>query len=319
MFDIDFLTLGAVAMIVLGIGVFMLYYSVKIVSYEDVTLRVQEVVVESRVDEQLTITSIETRDLTGTIIDRLLIPAFRRLGNLIGRFMPGSAIEKTNRDLAIAGNPLRMGAREFYGLRVLFMIIGVALGILVLSRGIDTNGIGASLLLLLFMFLAPVSWLSKRVKNRRKSISKGLPDALDMLSVCASAGLGFDQSLQRLSAEWDTPISEEFSRMLSEMELGISRQEALRNMEMRLQISELSSFISIIIQSEKLGMSIAETLQAQAEQMRIDRRFKAQEIAQKMPAKMLFPLAFLILPAIMAVLLGPSVPVFIDLFFNVLS
>lgn len=315
----ELLTLSAVAMIVLGIGVFMVYYSVKIVTNEDVTLRVQEVVVDSRVDEQLTITSIETRDLTGTIIDRLLIPAFRRLGNLIGRFMPGSAIEKTNRDLAIAGNPLRMGAREFYGLRVLFIIIGVALGILVLSRGIDTNSIGASLLLLLFMYLAPVSWLSRRVKNRRNSISKGLPDALDMLSVCATAGLGFDQSLQRLSAEWDTPISEEFSRMLSEMELGISRQEALRNMEMRLQISELSSFISVIIQSEKLGMSIAETLQAQAEQMRIDRRFKAQEIAQKMPAKMLFPLAFLILPAIMAVLLGPSVPVFIDLFFNVLA
>jgi len=85
-----------------------------------------------------------------------------------------------------------------------------------------------------------------------------------------------------------------------------------------LQISELSSFISVILQSEQLGMSIAETLQAQAEQMRIDRRFKAQEIAQKMPAKMLFPLAFLILPAIIAVLLGPSVPVFIDLFFNIL-
>ena len=315
----DLLTLGVVGMIVLGAGVLMLYYSVKIVSNEDVSLRVQELVVDSRADEQLTITSIETRDLTGTIIDRLLIPAFRRFGNLIGRFMPGSAIEKTNRDLAIAGNPLRMGAREFYGLRLIFIIAGVGLGILLLSRGIDTNSIGASVLILLFMFLAPVSWLSKRVKNRQKSISKGLPDALDMLSVCASAGLGFDQSLQRLSAEWDTPISEEFSRMLSEMELGISRQEALRNMEMRLQISELSSFISVIIQSEKLGMSIAETLQAQAEQMRIDRRFKAQEIAQKMPAKMLFPLAFLILPAIMAVLLGPSVPVFIDLFFNVLS
>ncbi|MEK6256186.1 MAG: type II secretion system F family protein [Chloroflexota bacterium] len=307
-------------MIIIGLGIFMVYYSVGLVSNDDLTLRVQEVVKFAEQEDSLTITSIETRDMGGSIYRRVFVPAFRRIGDFIGRFTPATSIDKINRDLAIAGYPMRIGAREFYGIRVILMAVGAILIIWLwlLSPGFDKNLVLASILILVMMLLVPIYWLRNLVTKRQDAIRKGMPDALDMLSVCATAGLGFDQALQRVSDEWHTQISEEFGKMLSEMELGISRQEALRSMERKLGISELSSFISVILQSEQLGMSIAETLQAQAEQMRIDRRFKAQEIAQKMPAKMLFPLAFLILPAILAVLLGPSVPVFIDLFFNVL-
>lgn len=306
----------------LGVGLFLLYYSASMVSNDEVAVRVQDLVVveEASVDQQIDVATIETRDLAGSIISRVLVPTFSRVGDFIGRYTPAGALEKINRDLAIAGYPLGMGAREYYGLRMLLMVLGIALSLWLLFKyGVTTNMMGASLLMLLLMYLLPVSWLKNLVTKRQKSVSRGLPDALDMLSVCATAGLGFDQALQRVSEEWKTPVSEEFARVLSEMDLGISRQDALRSMEARLQISELSSFISVILQSEQLGMSIADTLQAQAEQMRIERRFRAQEIAQKMPAKMLFPLAFLILPAILAVLLGPSVPVFIDLFFNILG
>jgi tight adherence protein C len=147
-------------------------------------------------------------------------------------------------------------------------------------------------------------------------IRRGLPDALDMLSVCAIAGLGFDQSMRRVSEHWDTPISNEFGRVVAEMEMGVSRREALRSMAERLNVSELSSFVSVIIQSEQLGMSIADTLHAQAEQMRIERRFRAQEIARTIPIKMLIPLAFLIFPALMAIIIGPAVPALIELFQN---
>jgi tight adherence protein C len=135
-----------------------------------------------------------------------------------------------------------------------------------------------------------------------------------MLSVCATAGLGFDQSMQRVSEYWDTPIAIELGRVVTEMEMGISRQEALRGLANRLDVGELTTFVSLVLQSDQLGMSISDTLQAQAEQMRIERRFRAQEQAQKIPIKMLFPLAFLIFPALIAVVLGPALPPIIDLF-----
>lgn len=311
----------AIAFLVVGIGIFLLYNSVSMISNREVTMRVRDLAAENT--EELGTDNrdhrfIETRDLAGSLLSRVLVPSVRRVGEYIGRFTPSSSIEKASRDLGIAGYHSKFGAREYYGIRVILLVVALALDAWLLSGGFDRARLGASVIILVVMILLPISWLRNLVNKRQNAIRKGFPDALDMLSVCATAGLGFDQALQRVSDEWQTPISEEFGRMLSEMELGFSRQEALRNMESRLQISELSSFISVILQSEQLGMSIADTLQAQAEQMRIDRKFKAQEIAQKMPAKMLFPLAFLILPAILAVLLGPSVPVFIDLFFNVL-
>ena len=133
-----------------------------------------------------------------------------------------------------------------------------------------------------------------------------------MLSVCASAGLGFDQSLQKVSDSWKTPLGFEFRRVVQEMEVGLSRSEALRNMSHRLEIKELSSFVAVIVQAEQLGMQIADVLHSQAEQMRLLRQFRAKEIANKLPAKMMVPLALCILPALIAVILGPMLPAFID-------
>jgi tight adherence protein C len=135
-----------------------------------------------------------------------------------------------------------------------------------------------------------------------------------MLSVCASAGLGFDQSLQRVSEYWDTPIGHEFGRVINEMEMGLTRRDALRNLSDRLEIREISSFVALILQTEQLGMSISDTLHAQADQMRIERRYRAQEQAQKAPIKMLIPMAILIFPALLAVILGPSIPTLIEVF-----
>ena len=145
-------------------------------------------------------------------------------------------------------------------------------------------------------------------------ISQELPSIIDMLSICTSAGLGFDQSLQRVSAEWDTQLSGEVGRVVSEMEMGLSRREALRNLADRLDIDELSSFVSIIIQSDQLGMSISDTLHTLAQQMRVEWRFKVQEEARKIPVKILIPLTFFIFPAMLAVILGPSIPAILGLF-----
>jgi tight adherence protein C len=137
-----------------------------------------------------------------------------------------------------------------------------------------------------------------------------------MLSVCAEAGLGFDQALQRVGDHWNTPLGAEFSRVVTEMGMGVPRRTALRNLADRLNVHELSSFVAVILQSDQLGMSITDTLHAQAKQMRIERRFRAQEQARKMPLKMLFPLLLLMFPAMFAVILGPMIPVLGELFYT---
>lgn len=274
-------------------------------------------------------------ELSGSFRTRIITPWFKRFSQLIGMLTPGRLSANVERELAIAGNPLGLGPREFYGIRFAFSLIGIWLAFQIFQGNIlqfgSSYGDAAfsitrtrssiSLTTLIASFLAlfvvsnlPKTWLRRMVRARKDSIRKGLPDALDMLSVCADAGLGFDQSLQRVSEYWKTPLGAEFSRVVAEISMGIPRQTALRNLADRTDVPELSSFVAVILQSDQLGMSITDTLHAQAKQMRIERRFRAQEQARKMPLKMLFPLLLLIFPAMLAVILGPMIPVMGELF-----
>jgi tight adherence protein C len=252
--------------------------------------------------------------LTGSFTERTIIPFIRQIGKFFGRFTPARVLGEQEHQLTLAGQPMGLGAREFYGLRFISLLIGVGLAFLLLRMGRETLYITGAFLGFVACTLLPTVWLRRLIRERQKEITKALPDALDMLSVCATAGLGFDQSLQRVSEFWETSMGSEFSRVIAEMEMGVSRSQALRNMAYRTEVPELSSFVSIIVQAEQLGMSISNTINGIAEQMRIERRFKAQEEARKLPTKILFPLAFFIFPAMLAVILGPSLPALVDLF-----
>jgi tight adherence protein C len=135
-----------------------------------------------------------------------------------------------------------------------------------------------------------------------------------MLSVCASAGLGFDQSIQRISEYWDTELGHELVRVTQEMEMGIPRSEALRNMSARLDVDDLTRFIATIVQAERIGMSYANVLHSQAVQMRVLRQLRAREIANQLPGKMIIPVALFIFPAMLVVILGPAIPVIMSIF-----
>jgi tight adherence protein C len=254
------------------------------------------------------------RGITGSFVSRTIIPAIRWVGALFGRITPAGAIENLSKKLLIAGNPMGLGAKEFYGISMASTLLGVYLAFVVIQRGRDTLNVTLSILILILLYYFPKAWLQNRVNSRQNKVRRGLPDALDMLSVCATAGLGFDQSLQRVSEYWDTPIGHEFGRVINEMEMGLTRRDALRNLSDRLEIREIASFVALILQTEQLGMSISDTLHAQADQMRIERRFRAQEQAQKAPIKMLMPMALLIFPALLAVILGPAIPTLMDVF-----
>jgi tight adherence protein C len=312
---VEIYLLGVLGLVLFGGGFLALILSVRWLWGSDLSARLETFVVEEETQTRRANTAaiVRSREISGTFLSRTIMPFFRQIGNLLGRLTPAHSMESLKRRLYIAGYPLGIGPREFFGMRIAFMVLGLFLAYIMLRRGINANNLLLGSLFLFWCFLFPIIWLRMMVSTRQDKMRRGLPDALDMLSVCADAGLGFDQSLQRVSEHWTTPIGLELGRVVAEMEMGLSRREALRNLADRLDVSEISSFVSVILQSEQLGMSIADTLHAQAEQMRVERRFRAQEKARTMPIKMLIPLAFMIFPAIIAVILGPALPQIFDL------
>ena len=193
------------------------------------------------------------------------------------------------------------------------MIACIALGALiffVLSLAaveLFPNRVLFTLLFAVLGYMLPALWLGNKISTRKNSVIKSLPDALDLLTICVEAGLGFDQAMQKVAEKWEDELSRSFARVLHEVRLGKIRREALRDMAERLDVSDVTSFIAAVIQAEQLGVSIAKVLRIQSDQMRVRRRQRAEEKAHQAPVKMLFPMVFLIFPAIWVVLLGPAI------------
>ena len=300
----------------IGLGIFVVLLGMRSLTVTEISQRLEQYVADQPAQSSFGggTSGFRTPDFSGPFRTRVLEPIVRQVGGFFGRLTPTSSIDRLDHQLSIANYPFGLGAREFFGFRIVFIILGIWFSMYVLRLGTDLINLIAAALIIYVGFFGPSVWLKRRVRKRQDQIRKGLPDALDMLSVTAEAGLGFDQSLQRVSEYWQTPVGIEFGRVVAEMEMGVSRRSALRNMADRLDVPELSSFVAVIIQSDQLGMSIADALHAQAEQMRIERRFRAQEAARKVPLKMLFPMLLLIFPAMLAVVCGPSIPILSDFF-----
>jgi tight adherence protein C len=155
-------------------------------------------------------------------------------------------------------------------------------------------------------FFLPHLMLSSRITNRQNEIRKAMPDALDLLTICVEAGLGFEAAMSKVSEKWDNQLALAFARTIREIQLGKARRDAMRDMADRLGVPEMTSFVAAIIQSEQLGVSMAKILRIQSDQMRIKRRQRAEEEAHKAPVKMVLPMAFLMFPTIMIIILTPA-------------
>lgn len=284
----------------------------------NVSSRLDHYVAESKTSptEEKLVRVIIPREISGSLINRLLPPVFNKVSNFLTQLTPETQLAKLDHELGIAGNPGGMKAGGFLGVQLLFLVLGVLLTFFWFTSQPtkDLLQIVVGVALVLVPPLIPRVWLRGRVRTAQNEIRRALPEALDMLSVCASAGLGFDQSLQKISAYWKSKLSDELSRTIYEMEMGISRANALQSLADRLSVEELSSFITIIIQAEKMGMSYAEVLHSQAEQMRVLRLYRAREMANMLPAKMIVPLALLIFPALVVVIIGPAIPTLFGIF-----
>lgn len=259
-------------------------------------------------------TSLEEIELSLPFSQRVLAPFILRMGAFFGRFLPHKNMEKLQRNLIEAGSPSNIGPVEFMGVRLALALVlgGFIFFMLMVSSGVSAQTILFPLLAGGMGYVLPGVWLSRKIKSRKHEIQNALADAIDLLSISVEAGLGFDPALARVAHKWDNALTDEFKRMLGEMQMGKSRREAMRELQSRVNVDDLNVFISSLVQADQLGVSIAQILRVQSRQMRIRRRQRAEEKAQKAPIKMLFPMVFLIFPAMYVVILGPAVPTVID-------
>ncbi len=254
--------------------------------------------------------STEEQELQLSFAQRMLKPMVKDLSVKMGSRSPAKALERSALKLAQAGNPSGLGPVEFIGLRYL-VAGGLGVGSFFLFS-VAGMSVGTALLIAavcgVFGFMLPNIWISRKIKARRKEITKTLPDAIDLLTISVESGLGFDPALMRVAEKWDNSLTREFARVLSEMRIGKTKRDALREMALRVDDDGLTTFVSSVIQADQLGVPITQVLRIQSEAMRQRRRQRAEEQAQKAPLKMLFPMAFLIFPSLYVVILGPAIP-----------
>lgn len=254
------------------------------------------------------ITGARDQEMLKSFGSRVFTPVTAGGMRLLRKHTPVGYVDSVRHKLVLAGNPPGYEVDRLLILKVLGAASGVVWVPLVLI-GLAFSGTTALVTIAILWvgsFLMPDLSLGRKVEARQKEIAQRLPDILDLLVISVEAGLGFEQAIDRTSFAVPGPLSEEFRRMLQETRVGASRANALRALDQRTEVPELRSFILAMLQADTFGVSIARILRAQADEMRVRRRLAAQEVAQKAPVKMLFPLVLCIFPAMFVVVLGPA-------------
>lgn len=240
-------------------------------------------------------------------IARVLRPMARRTQGVVAGVLPGNYRDSVHEQLVYAGLTGKYRAEEVVTGQIILAGAGFVLALLLVLTGSVTGGVGILCILLLPVLGAqlPRTALRRAVDERQNAIRRDLPDTLDLLAISVEAGVGFEGALGVVTDNFDSPLSEEFSRTLREMELGLPRRQALENLKRRTEVPELSNFILTLTQADALGMPIGRVLKTQAGEMRLKRRAWARERAAKLPVKILFPLMPILL-ATFIVILGPA-------------
>lgn len=255
------------------------------------------------------VASLEEIELSQPFSERVIIPIINKIGEISARFTPQKAIQDTAKKMELAGNPWPIDAATFLAIRFIMAVVlgGFVTAMVMLSPAPNFSDNALYIFGATFGgFFLPHLMLTSRITNRQKEIRKAMPDALDLLTICVEAGLGFDAAMSKVSEKWDNQLSLAFSRTIREVQLGKTRRDALKDMADRLGVSEMTSFVAAIIQSEQLGVSMAKILRIQSDQMRLKRRQRAEEEAHKAPVKMVLPMAFLMFPTILIIILTPA-------------
>jgi len=288
--------------ILAAVAVLLITYGIAARPGEDaVQARLSQLVVQPK--------SLEEMELEQPFYERVIRPTIQRLAR-VSRRQEGGVIQRIDAKLEKAGYPGGLRGADWVGVKLMaliaFAVIGLLLGLLI--------GGGTIAVVLLFGlvgaavgYLAPEFWLGRKTRARAMAMTLQLPDALDLLTISVEAGLGFDAALSKVVEKMEGPLVTEFRQALAEVRMGRTRREALRDVASRADSQPISNFIGAIVQAEQLGVPIAKVLQIQSNQLRIERRQRAEEAAAKAPVKMLFPMVGCIFPTIFIVILGPAI------------
>lgn len=255
------------------------------------------------------IANLTEAELTLPFYERAIRPTFDRISRRLASRQGAARTQAIQERINLAGRPMGLTVG---GLLSLQLIGAVVLGVVVFLLAELLGLTGTMLLLapavgLMLGYMLPQSMLSRAARKRQKQILVALPSALDLLTISVEAGLGFDAALSRLVDKYRNALSLEFNQVLNEVRLGRPRLEALDDLGRRCGVEELNNFVQAVIQSEQLGVGIANVLRIQSEEIRRRRRQRAEEQGQKAPLLMLFPMVGCIFPTLFIVLLGPAV------------
>ena len=282
-------------------AVLLITYGVAARPSEDaVQARLSQLVVQPR--------TIEEMELSQPFFERIVRPTIQRLAKA-GRRQEGGLIARIDAKLERAGYPGGLRGADWVGVKLLsliaFTVIFFLLALFLFGQpvlGLLFAVVGAAI-----GYIAPEFWLGRKMNARSYAMILQLPDALDLLTISVEAGLGFDAALAKVVEKMEGPLIDEYRQALAEVRMGRSRRDALRDVATRADAQPVSNFIGAIVQAEQLGVPIAKVLAIQSNQLRIERRQRAEEAAAKAPVKMLFPMVGCIFPTIFIVILGPAI------------
>ena len=295
-----------VVVVILGIAGAMIYIGQRMPK-EDEDAFVDRLNEFSQSGESVSLDQIE---LSQPFTQRVLFPFFRRFGEVAARNTPQNVLMETNRKIELSGMAGSFDASIFLASRfVVAGIFGVITFFIFTISAVAQplpRALLYSMIAIAIGYFFPQLWLDEKIRARQLSVRKAMPDALDLLTICVEAGLGFDAAMSNVAKKWENELSMAFARAIREIQLGKVRREALRTMAERIDLAEMSSFVAAIIQSEQLGVSMAKVLRIQSEQMRMRRRQYAEELAHQAPVKMLLPMVGFIFPSIFIVLMTPA-------------
>jgi tight adherence protein C len=253
--------------------------------------------------------NLREQHLSESFTRRIFVPVIAGASKVARRVTPIDARDRVARKLLIAGSPTGWDAERLLAFKIIGFSGGIVLGLFLTTLIGDVTPFIRIVLvgLLAFVgFMVPDSMLSRRVGERQKEILRTLSDTLDLLTISVEAGLSLNAAIAQVVQNVPGVLSSEFARMLQEIQLGVPRADAFRNLAERTDVDELNAFALAMIQADVFGVSIASVLRTQARQLRIKRRQRAEAKAQQTPVKIVFPLILCILPALFVVIVGPG-------------
>jgi tight adherence protein C len=244
--------------------------------------------------------------------DRLVLPFLAAMKRIALRFSPSGTVDRLTRLLDLAGNPPALTIERLLGVKGGGLLLGGFVGLFV--GGLSLKGLMFAAGGATAGFLLPDLMVMNTGAKRQDVLRRGLADALDMLTVCVEAGQGFDGAILHVAKAVEGPVAGEFARVLAEIQIGKSRAAAFSSLAARTKVPEIRTFVSALVQADRLGLPIGSVLREQSVQMRMIRRQRAEEKAQKVPIKILFPMLLCIFPAMFIVIIGPGAIRMIDVF-----